>query len=330
MSGMMINVGSINVDEVFKVQEMVREGETITSYHYSKLPGGKGANQSVAIALAEGVVYHLGKVGADGKFLVDKMESKGVLTQHITISETIPTGRAIIQVNERGNNAIILHAGANHTISKDYITSKLELLKNEAKTTPYVLLQNEINDIPWIINCAKDRGLKICLNLAPCTLEARAYPLEMVDILVLNETEASGILQHFNKIPQSTGKGVVEDSKEQLQILAALFAKTEIIITLGEYGVVASFLGGKPDDDNTVGNERWIVEQKAFKVQMVDSTGAGDTFLGFFLAAVNQGTNKISALRQASAAAALAVGKVGAMDSIPTLKEVELFLNSNH
>ena len=186
-SGIIINIGSINIDEVFHVDDIVREGQTISSRGFSRSNGGKGANQSVAVALAEGTVVHIGRVGRDGHHVVRAMRDAGVDVENVMVDDEAATGRAIIQVNSRGNNAIVLHPGTNHLLRRGEVVDAIEKILRQASAASsstevvesglaaspaatssgargdlphYLLLQNEVNGLPWLITHGKDLGTK--------------------------------------------------------------------------------------------------------------------------------------------------------------------------
>ena len=182
-----LNFGSLNIDLVYQVEHIARPGETIASSAHQVFAGGKGANQSAALARAGARVFHAGQVGPDGQWLVDKLARLDVDVQHIRVGDT-PTGHAIIQVDRQGQNSIVLFAGANAQIDQSAIDATL----SHFGAGDILLLQNEINDIPYIMAAAAARGLTICLNPAPFGPEVRAYPLELIDLLIVNETEATG------------------------------------------------------------------------------------------------------------------------------------------
>ena len=183
-----LNFGSLNIDLVYQVEHIARPGETIASSSHQVFAGGKGANQSAALARAGARVFHAGQVGPDGQWLVDKLAGLGVDVQHIRVGD-VPTGHAIIQVDRQGQNSIVLFAGANAQIDRGAIDAAL----SHFDRGDILLLQNEINDVSYIIASASERGLTICLNPAPFGPEVRAYPLELVDVLIVNETEATGL-----------------------------------------------------------------------------------------------------------------------------------------
>jgi ribokinase len=287
-----LNFGSLNIDHVYRVPHLVKPGETLTSNSLETFAGGKGANQSTALAKAGASPAHAGKVGEDGRRLIDKLSDAGVDTSFIRV-DTHPTGHAIIQVDDNGQNSIVLFPGGNRQIQRGEIDATLE----HFECGDILLLQNEINEIPYIMDKAHSRKMKICFNPAPFSPEIRRYPLDLVDIMVINETEGAGISE-------------TEDPERILDTLSARFPSCQILLTLGSDGVM--FRSGST-----------TINVPAVKVKAVDTTAAGDTFIGFYLAKHMAGADVELCLRTACAAAAISVSRPGASDSIPTIQEVE-------
>ena len=287
-----LNFGSINVDHVYTVEHFVRPGETISCHEYRRFAGGKGLNQSIALAQAGALVYHAGKVGAEDTWLKTLMEDKGVDTRFV---ETIngPSGHAIIQVNAAGENSIVIVGGANQLMSE----SDVQRIVTDFGKDDYLLVQNEVNAVPQIIRSAKAQGLTIVFNPAPMTPQVLNYPLELVDILVLNETEARSL----------TGENEPEKIYETLN---HRYPNMALVLTMGHKGA-----------DYFSSQVRF--HQPAEKVHVVDSTGAGDTFIGFFLAELIKTNDPKAALAYATRAAAICVTRHGAADSIPSRRELE-------
>ena len=287
-----LNFGSINVDHVYTVEHFVRPGETLSCQNYQRFAGGKGLNQSIALAQAGAYVYHAGKVGAEDTWLMDLMEDKGVDTRFVEAINGA-SGHAIIQVNAAGENAIVIVGGANQLL----IESDIERIVANFGSDDYLLIQNEVNAVPQIIQAAKARGLTIVFNPAPMNPQVLSYPLELVDILVANETEAKSL----------TGE------KEPERIYDTLNHRcphTALVLTLGHKGA-------------TYFSSQLQFHQPAEIVYVVDSTGAGDTFIGFFLAELIKTNDPKAALAYATRAAAICVTRHGAADSIPSRSEVD-------
>lgn len=287
-----LNYGSLNIDHVYSVGHLVRPGETLASTSYAMHPGGKGANQSAAIARAGGTVHHAGKIGRDGRWLVEKLAAFGVDTTQIRVIDG-PSGHAIIEVDSAGENSIIIHGGGNQQITRDEIDQTL------AGTDPgdILLLQNEINNTPYLMEAAAARSLSICLNPAPFDSAVLDYPLDLVSVFVVNETEAQGLA------------GDAPTPERALEILSSTYPAADVIVTLGASGLIARS-----------GSE--TVLMPASPTSVVDTTAAGDTFIGYYLARRTAGDDFEQALRTATLASAIAVSRPGAMPSIPLLDEV--------
>ena len=289
---MILNFGSINIDHVYNVAHISRPGETIASRSYQLFAGGKGANQTAAIALAGAEVAHGGMVGADGRWLVEKLAEFGAETRFIATSDQ-PTGHAIIQVDHEGENSILLHAGANTDLSQEHIADSLA----NFHSGDILLLQNEINEISYLINEAKSRGLSIYLNPAPFDPGLLQYPLDELSGLILNQTEAAGLVGNI--------------SVDQLaQRVTEKLPAVEVLLTLGAKGA-----------EYRHHSEGFRVDAR--KVKAVDTTAAGDTFIGYYLAERDRGSDVRYAMERATSAAAICVSRPGAMDSIPSAKEVD-------
>lgn len=287
-----LNFGSLNIDHVYQVEHLARPGETVASTGYRVFAGGKGANQSAALALAGAKVFHAGQVGPEGGWVVAKLAGLGVEMRFTRVVE-VPTGHALIQVEASGQNSIVLFPGANRQVSREHLD---QVLEHFAKGD-ILLLQNEIDQIPNLILQGHKRGLRVCLNPAPCGPEVTGYPLHLVDLLVLNETEAA----------QLVGEG---SPPEQLVRLSSGYPESELLLTCGSLG-------------SWYRTEGQTLHEGAMPVTAVDTTGAGDTFLGYFLASLTVGLPPAERLKRATRAAALCVTRPGAMDSIPTAAEVD-------
>lgn len=288
-----LNYGSINIDHVYTVPHIVRPGETISGENIKLFAGGKGANQSVAMANAGAEVYQSGKIGEDGLWLLEKMNSYGVQTQFIRTYDG-PTGHTIIQVTPEAENSIILFGGGNKNITENEIEQTL----SHFEKGDYLVLQNEINSMPYIIKIANQIGMKICLNPAPFDLTINELPLELIDLFIVNELEAEGL------------SGIKGDFDDILQSLIHKFPNTEIVMTVGEYG-------------SYYGKDEVKIHVPITKTNAVDTTAAGDTFLGYFLASQIMGYDIFDSMIRASKAASITVSRSGAMDSIPLISELK-------
>ena len=292
-----LNFGSLNLDHVYSVSHFVTAGETLAAKDRQVFPGGKGLNQSIALSKANAHVFHAGAIGLDGTQLVELLRQSGVDPFFIHERSDLPTGHAIIQVDQSGQNCILIYGGANQSQRKEEIIETL----SSFSSGDLLLLQNEINEVDTLIHQAKEKQMIIVLNPSPITPTLLNAPLEKVDIFILNEIEARFI----------SGE---EDAYEQIKALNELYPKSDVVLTLGEKGSLCLTASGEQ------------FEHGIFNVPVVDTTAAGDTFTGFYLAAYAQGKPINEALRIASAASAIAVSRSGASVSIPDIKETEKFL----
>lgn len=297
-----LSFGSLNIDYVYKVPHFVKKGETLSAEELNVYTGGKGLNQSIALSRAGMETYHAGAIGMDGLFLLDQLKEAGVNTDLVKILEDVRTGNAIIQNDEEGDNCIILFGGANQAISKEQVDEVFENFKNE----DYLLIQNEINELPYIVKKAKEIGMKIILNPSPMNEKIKELPLDQINYFLLNEIEAMQILD------MEEPKEI--DGKYISGLLHQKFPETTIVLTLGSEGSVC-----------ISGDE--YVEQSIYKVKTVDTTAAGDTYTGYFIAGILNGKTIKEAMNTASKASAIAVSRQGAAPSIPCLEEVEEYKN---
>lgn len=288
-----LNFGSLNVDHVYAVPHFVRPGETLSSLRYQTFAGGKGLNQSIALARAGAEVCHGGKIGHDGLFLKKLLESNGVDTSNIKVTDHV-SGHAIIQVNEQGQNCILLYGGANREIMCHDVDCVLE----NFDAGDVILLQNEISGLKYVLKRAMEKGLRVALNPSPISNDLRDCDFSAVAWFLLNEIEGTEL----------TGQN--EPEKIALELLRR-YPRASVVLTLGAHGVLFA------DSDG-------ILRHGIYKVQVVDTTAAGDTFTGYFLAGVLEGLTDKMCLERASIASSLAVGRKGASDSIPDRKEVDL------
>jgi ribokinase len=290
-----LNFGSLNIDYVYHVDHFVRPGETILSNNLEVFCGGKGLNQSIAISRAGVSVFHAGNIGKDGEILKDCLEKSGVDITFLRKSDKL-SGHAIIQVDKSGQNCIILHSGANYDTNEDFID---EVLCNFEKGD-IVLLQNEINNIQYIMKKAYQKGLKIAFNPSPINKDIVNYPLQYVDWFILNEIEGNEL----------SSKIVEEDIADKL---LDKYPSCAVVLTLGKKGVCYK--------DN-----KQIVSHGIYDVKVEDTTAAGDTFTGYFLAGIIKELEVNEILRQASIASSISVSRMGASESIPVLDDVLNFL----
>lgn len=288
-----LNFGSLNIDYVYSLSHFVQKGETITSDMLNVFAGGKGLNQSIALSRAGGNVYHAGAIGADGLFLEEVLNEAGVDTRFLMKCEDIRTGNAIIQKDREGDNCIILYGGANQAITTEMADEVLSAFGEG----DWLFLQNEISEIPYMVEKAHERGMRIVLNPSPMNEKILGINLNYIDCFILNEVEAHALVRED------------VDKDALLNQLKERFPHAEIVLTLGEKGSVYAGAEG-------------IAEQKAYQVAVVDTTAAGDTFLGYYMSGRLQGESVKEALDMAARASAIAVSKKGAAPSIPKRDEV--------
>ena len=290
-----INFGSLNLDHVYTMPHFVQPGETLSAADYQIYCGGKGLNQSVAASMAGGTVLHAGMLGNGGEMLLEMLKSRGVNTDLMGRTDT-PQGHAIIQVSRTGENCIILYHGSNFEMTEEYIDQVL----STAEPGSYVILQNEISNLPYIVEQAFRTGCHIVLNPSPFEESLRELDLRKISWLILNEIEAEAMTGELQP------EAVFAVLKEKAPNLS-------VVLTLGSRGSVCCS-----------GEER--IRQEIFPVRAVDTTGAGDTFTGYFVAALDEGRSLSEAMRLAAAGSAIAVSRSGAAPSIPWREETEAFL----
>ena len=292
-----LNFGSLNIDYVYSLDHFVQKGETISSEPLHIFPGGKGLNQSVALGRAGVTVSHAGAVGKDGDFLLELLKESCVNIKYIQVLEGVQTGTAIIQNDKSGDNCIILYSGANHQITKEQIANTI----SDFEKGDFLVLQNEINGMESIMRVAEEKGLKIVLNPSPMNEKILELPLQYVDYFVLNEVEAAQILG-LDNISEKDGEKFVRE-------LHDAYPRAKIVLTLGAEGSIY-FDGEK------------LYRQRAYKTEVVDTTAAGDTFSGFFIAGILRGDTVEQAMDTAARAAGIAISRPGAAPSIPKIEEV--------
>lgn len=292
--------GSVNIDRTFTLPRFPERGETILSSSVSIHAGGKGANQAVALSKAGADVSLASTIGEDGIWIKEILSSYGVDTSLMNVKKDTFTGTAAILLDEKKCSSIILYGGGNRENSVEYIKTVL----SEYKEGDWIVLQNEINNMELIMNEAAKKGLRICLNPSPFEYSLMNLPLEKVSLMVLNEVEIS----------QLAGIRIEDDLEEYKKVLideSRKYPSTSILLTLGENGSLY-----KEAEKET------IIYTPSKKVEAVDTTAAGDTFLGYFLALTLENQNPENALETATKASALTVTRPGAMEAIPTRKEL--------
>jgi len=285
---MIWNLGSINADNFYHLPHLPGPGETLAATEFSQGLGGKGANMSVAAARAAGRVMHIGAVGMDGTWAIERLLEYGVDTPHVTVTD-MPTGHANISVDANGENSIVLFGGANQVLTEQMIGAAL----TEASPRDILLMQNETNGQEYAAETAKTLGLRVVYAAAPFDADAVAAVIEEVDLLILNAVEAE-------QLKYATGQDL-----DDLPV-------DDIIVTVGADGC------------NWVSNKGKKVESfAAYPVDAVDTTGAGDTFTGYLVAGLDRGMDMPDAIDLAMQAAALMVTRHGTADAIPDLKDIQ-------
>ena len=287
----LVNLGSLCVDNVYRVGSIAAAGETVASASHDVFPGGKGLNQSIAAARAGAQVVHVGCVGGDGDWLRDTLAAEGVDVSGVRIVDG-PSGHAVIQVNDRGENAIVIAGGANRTLDN----ADVERALDQVRADDWLLLQNEINDLEEVLRLARERRCRLAFNVAPVDGREAGYDLADVHLLIVNEIEAAALAG-------------TTDPPTAAKLLRDRHPNAEVVLTLGKDGLIHAGANG-------------LSRLAAYPVQAMDETAAGDAFIGFLMAALLAGDNIEPALRMGSAAGALAATKAGAASSIPTLTEV--------
>ncbi|MDG3085765.1 ribokinase [Vibrio hannami] len=302
----LVVLGSVNADHVLKVPSFPRPGETLHGNGYQVIPGGKGANQAVAAVRLGADIGFIASVGDDafGVGIRDSFASEGMNTEAVFIEENTPTGIAMIQVSDSGENSICISAEANGKLTADRIKPCLSAIQD----ADYLLMQLEtpMEGVELAAIEAKKTGTKVVLNPAPAK-ELGDELLNHVDIITPNETEAEVL----------TGVTVFDDKSAQLaaDVLHAKGIST-VMITLGSKGVWLSLKAG----------EGKIIP--GFKVEATDTTAAGDTFNGALVTGLLDGKSLEEAIIFAHAAAAISVTRFGAQTSIPNREEVEGFIKN--
>ena len=289
--------GSCNIDFVYSVEKILQPGQTIAANDLSLFPGGKGLNQAIALAKAGAKVHFAGCIGPDGQMLRQVLESAGVELQYLRQVEE-KTGHAIIQVDQTAENAIMIFAGANGCVTKEYIDTVLADFDRDE----VLLIQNEISNLPYLVKKAGNKGMRIFFNPSPLNEQARKVDLDQIYCWLVNETEAQTITD--SREPEAL-QGYIKELYPHLQIL----------LTQGKRGSV--FI-----------DRQQMIRQSAYRVDSVDTTAAGDAYAGYFLAGLCRGDSVKAAMDRASAASAIAVTRNGASASIPTADEVDLQLPS--
>ncbi|MGN0994445.1 MAG: ribokinase, partial [Butyricicoccus sp.] len=287
-----LNIGSMNLDNVYRVDHIVAPGETEATGGVEVFLGGKGLNQSVALARAGVEVYQGGMIGEDGQPFLDACAEYGVHSAFIRRVDG-RSGHTVIQLDKNAQNSILLFGGANQRLTAEYVDGVLA----QFGADDLLLLQNEVNLLPYIVDRAHEKGLRIALNPSPFNEKLDAVDLNKIGLFLLNEVEGF----------QLTGE---REPGAILDAMRTRYPRAAVVLTLGAEGAYY-------DGDG----ER--VFQPAFPVEAVDTTAAGDTFTGYFIAGLAEGLPVAETMRRSARAAAIAVTRPGAAPSIPSRAEVE-------
>ena len=287
-----LNFGSLNVDYVYQMESILIPGETQASKERNVFSGGKGLNQSIALAKAGIPVYHAGMIGEGGDILLETCRENGVNTEFIRKIDA-PSGHTMIQVDKNGQNCILLFGGSNRMITREFVDEVL----GKFEKGDIILLQNEINELDYIIDKAYEKGMMIILNPSPYDNALDACDLSKVSLFLVNEIEGF----------QITGE---KEPEKILEKIKTIYPHAKIVLTLGGEGSVYQ-------------DETGIYHQGIFKVKAVDTTAAGDTFTGYFISSILDGMPVQEGLELAAKASAIAVSRPGATASIPLREEVE-------
>ena len=299
-------IGSLNMDMTVKVEELPKLGETIFGNDFYESCGGKGANQAVAVSKLGMKTEMIGMVGKDsqGEKLIQNLNKYGIISDNVIKSDEL-TGRAIITVDKKGDNNIIVIPGSNFKITKEHIQAKQDVIAS----SDVVILQNEIpaDTVEFSLLKAKELGKITIFNPAPAR-KLSGEVFKNTDYLILNETEMEEIFEiKFND----------EEYTEKISIKKKEYGIKNIILTLGDKGSILF------SEDNN------IKKYDVYKVKAVDTTAAGDSFIGAFTMKICEIGNPDEAIKYATAVSAIVVTRQGAQDSIPTREEIEKFIEEN-
>ena len=303
--GKILVIGSSNTDLITTMNRFPAPGETIEGTGFFTAMGGKGANQAIAALRSGGDVSFITSLGTDvnGKTALEYYKQQGLDVSMALVVDGVPSGTAVIWVNEAGENSIVITPGANNSLTSEYI----QQLGNEIQTADLLVLQMEIpyETVSTVCTLAKKYGRKVMLNVAPAR-KVDEVLLRTIEILVVNETEAETI----------SGQKLQKDNIEKMVDLLLSMGPKVVLLTLGDKGCFLK-----------TGNEKYFIP--AYKVIPVDTTAAGDTFCGAFAAEFLWGKNWEEILQFATAAAAISVTQIGAQPSIPKRAEIQQFMKDN-
>ena len=294
----MVVFGSLNIDKTYSLEDFVRPGQTISASKMEQFCGGKGFNQAIALRRAGNEVYFAGAVGQDGGMLLDTLDANGINRDHVKVTDGA-TGHAIIQLDAKGQNCIIILAGANGEITEADVDATL----THYGAGDLIVLQNEISCVPYILRQAHVKGMIVAFNPSPYDCKIADCDLSCVDYLLVNEVEGAAM-------------AACPEPEAILDVLHTRYPHLNVVLTLGGDGSVFQDKSGA----------RFACG--IHKVETVDTTAAGDTFTGFFLSELLHHGDAQEALRVASVAAGIAVSRKGAEPSIPVMEEVDKVLHT--
>lgn len=301
-----LNYGSLNIDYVYNVDHILIGGETQSATGRNIYPGGKGLNQSVAFARAGADIWHAGAIGrTDGIILLRALKDNAIHLDYLRELTDCPSGHTFIQVDKQGQNCILVYGGANRQQTRQDI----DLTFDSFSAGDILVLQNEVNEISYMMDRAHAKGMKIVLNPSPMDDAIFRLPLDYVDFFMVNELEAAQLVLRRADIDKKLD---IEDTKLLSDLMKA-YPKAHIVLTVGSRGAYYGHAGQ-------------VEHHEIFDVEVVDTTAAGDTFTGYFIHEFAETGDAYHSLRLASAASTIAVSRPGATSSIPTRAEVDRFL----
>lgn len=290
--------GSLNIDHTYSVDHILKEKETSSAQHLEDFCGGKGLNQAVALRRAGMDVSMGGCIGSGSEILTSCMQNDGIDASLLRKLDCA-NGHAIIQIDQTGQNSILVYPGSNHQVTLEQISQTLHYFTKG----DILVAQNETNYVQEILKEAHDHGLVVAWNPSPIPNNCKQLPLHDVDYLFINEVEGAAICGS-------------EDPDQIQAYFHQHWPLCHVVLTLGEKGSRYQYQ-----------DER--AQVCCCQVEVVDTVGAGDTFMGYFLSGMSEGKTPQTCLELASVASACAVGKAGAVASIPYRKQVDALLQQS-
>ena len=287
-----LNFGSLNIDYVYGVSHIAKPGETVKALSRNVFAGGKGLNQSIAMARAGVDVFHAGCIGKERTLLLRTLQEENIDTEFIMTLNT-DSGHTIIQVEDGGENCIIVNGGANQRIPKNHI----DLVMRRFTKNDILVLQNEINNLAYIMEKAYMTGMQIIFNPSPYVDDIKKFPLYTISYFVVNEDEGMKLFD------ATCLEDIIPHASQQ-------YHGSRVLLTMGKQGAMYYENGA-------------IIRQPAHKVKSVDSVAAGDTFLGYFVHGLTRDLPIDKTLDNAALAASITVTRHGAAMSIPKMEELK-------